>query len=142
MKTILAIALLALCGCATITKTAIDEANQVQLLLGALLPPDFKGDFSDTESNMYFNYTFEAGGLHLIDAVDQFGKPKTIWAFTWLYFDGSSSVPLTPALAWTGHHHIALGTRPTLGGVPLGARVDPAATPARNFPVTDKPIAP
>lgn len=105
MKTLIALLVLALSGCASITKHATDDMAQVQLLLKAVLPPDFKGDWASSEKNMYFDYAIEVGGLHQLASGD--------WAFTYLSFDGAGHFPLTPALSWNGEHHIHLGTKPT-----------------------------
>lgn len=98
-------ALIALAGCQSLVTRATDDAAQIQLLLQKILPADFTGDFSDTETNMYFNYTVSVGGLHKLS--------DGTWAFSWLSFDGQGHFPLTPALSWNGEHHIHLGAKPT-----------------------------
>lgn len=104
---LLTLALLALCGCASITKQATATMADVQTLLSAFLPPDFKGDYHSSEKNMYFDYALEVDGI---------AKVGERWVFAYFRYDGNGHFPITPALSWTGEHHIELGKKPA--GVP------------------------
>ncbi len=102
LRLILAAAVLALAGCATITANVTKQIETVRNAFNSLLPSDFNGPVDLSFSDMYATVTIRATGVHKL--------PSGEWTWASVSYAGTLSIPWFAGLTYKREDRFTIGT--------------------------------
>ena len=100
---VLAAALLALTGCATLEKGLSNQSALVQALISANVPANFNGPVEVHVKDMYNQFDLVAKGLHKDAAT-------SLWVWDGLKLDNHLTIPWFSGLNYSREVHVLMGT--------------------------------